>query len=259
VPSNDSPAHEAVALPESPLFSPEADFVSLIQDSNCSQSTCDILRDMRDLTNDFIGHNTNKESAHDIKEKSVGRLSPCSSGYDTQASEIYDRLVTRPSAYTPNLATYHDWVYEACRIAALIYTSAIIRRVPFSVAAQIDLPPAEDQDGHLGRSRLVEALYKALQRTDLSNVWQNMAGVLYWVCSIGAAAARPSAASNAPGQSGSGTEVNEMWIRRCLAMHATRTMVILIFRHPVPVIMAQKRLLDVQELISSHDTGRATC
>jgi hypothetical protein len=32
-------------------------------------------------------------------------------------------------------------------------------------------------------------------------------------------------------------------------MFATRAMIILIFQHPLPIVMAQKRMLKVQELL----------
>ncbi|KAF2826332.1 hypothetical protein CC86DRAFT_382389 [Ophiobolus disseminans] len=201
-----------------------SDFETIVNDVSCSQSTYDILRDMRDLTDRFLA---------DITK--VGRLT------------------SLPSAHAPGFPTSNDWVYEACRLAALIYTTAIIMHVPFSVAAHSYASVTRwSTKGHPITATLTEALYEALQRTDVVNIWNNMAGVLYWVCSVGAAGARRPEAIETVQRFDSREEASLIWARRCLIMHATRTMVILVFQHPVPVMLSQKRLLQVQELIATR-------
>jgi hypothetical protein len=111
----------------------------------------------------------------------------------------------------------------------------------------------------LDSMHLTEALYDTLLLSGTASVppWGALSGVLYWVSLVGAAAARtttslnttvPSHTQRAPRAS----EPNQAtWVRRCLVMYATRTMIILIFQHPLPIIQAQLRMLTVQELIES--------
>lgn len=210
---------------------------------------------MRDLTNLFV----TSTGDSDIIPDNVVRESVClNPPADYAINEIRKRLVALPSAYTPGLPTSGDWIYEACRLTALIYTAAIIMLVPFSVAADpyrnpllsgSRAPRNLQASGHPRMARLTESLYQVLERTDMSNLWDNMPGVLYWVCAVGAAAARTPTPITIPQQTNFRGEDYAVWIRRCLIMFSTRTMIILVFQHPLPVILAQKRLLKVQELI----------
>jgi hypothetical protein len=187
------------------------------------------------------------------------------SDYDTKVSEIRARLASLPSAYTPDVAVSQDWVYEACRIAAIIYASAIIMRVPFSVAAEpgrsIIMSDAAFLTNFLAADRLLstrltEALYEVLERSNTSTIWGDMSGVLYWVCCVGAAAARTPTSINISQTPRSRSEAYATWVRRCLIMYGTRVLIILIFQHPLPILQAQKRLLKVQALIGRGHSGR---
>jgi hypothetical protein len=236
------------AVPESPLFFSTSHLKTIANERLCSRSTSDILRDMCDLTNNFISGN---ESVHDIDTGCAGRRAPQLS-FAFKASEIHERLASLPSAHTPNIFITGDWVYEACRIAAIIYTTAIDICVPFSVAANnISSTARRATRTPKTQSVSVELLLKALGRTDMANVWKNMSGVLYWVCAVGAAAARTPATIDIRRRPSNSTQIREARVRLCLIMHATRTMTVLMLEHPVPVLIAQQELLRVQELIAS--------
>lgn len=196
---------------------------------------------MCNLTDAYIEDNA---GLYDVGSRDAARLSPQSTNFAARASKIRERLANLPSASTKGLATSNDWVYEACRLAAIIYTTAIDNCVPFSIAVNYVSPTTHSVDP-------TELLLGALERTDVAGVWRNMAGVLYWVCAIGAAAARTTATTNTEDEPNNDSRTREIWVRRCLTMHATRTMIILALEHPVPTLMAQKRLLRVQELIAS--------
>ncbi|KAH7089790.1 hypothetical protein FB567DRAFT_521560 [Paraphoma chrysanthemicola] len=247
------------ALPESPLFSPRSDFHTIANDASCSVHTLGILYDMRQLTDVFIAHNAGLGSVYDVEVDSPGRSSPPKVDLEARVSIIHQRLLSLPTAYQPGHASSEDWVYETCRIAALIYTTAIIMRVPFSVAADLShhqYIPIEAESsatadiGYLPTTRPTEALYEALGRTDVANLWNNMSGVLYWVCLVGAAASRSPATMDMTAKIRLHDDAHAVWIRRCLIMVSTRTMIVLVFQHPQPVLIAQRRLLKVQELIT---------
>ncbi|KAF9701642.1 hypothetical protein EKO04_000046 [Ascochyta lentis] len=263
VPIDFAPIESKTAIPESPLFCPRDNYFTIADDSHCSQSALELLSDMRDLTNLFVEHNAALNTTYDIDTMDVASLRPLSDDYEAQILEIRMRLASRPSAHTPGLLVTDDWIYEACRIAALIYTSAIVRGVPFSIAADFDCvdladtpmySSRRDSCGRLRKTYLTEALYETLQRTDINNLWKNMSGVLYWVSAVGAAAARIPSTVNMSQQGRLGADAYSMWVRRCLVMTATRTMIVLVFEHPTAIITAQKTLLKVQEFIGTHES-----
>lgn len=253
------------ALPESPLYCPRYTFLTICNDAQCSPLTLDILSDMRDLANIFVAHNTKLNRVHDVDAIDIERSSPPDETYEAIVRAIRTRLAQLPSAHTPGIAVSGDWVYEACRITAIIYTTAIAMRIPFSVAANPTyanlLEPSTPSsnwgsDEQFIKPHLTETLYETLQRADTSNVWKSMSGVLYWVSAVGAAAARVPSTMNMAQQDRFAPEAYSVWVRRCLIMTATRTMIVLVFEHPMAVIAAQRTLLKVQELIGSHASRR---
>jgi hypothetical protein len=249
----DVPKNETGPLPESPLFCYNIDFETIPNNTSCSIATYQVLCDMRDLTNLFI-----KKTTKDIKEEDEERTSLSLQDYPKEVSAIRERLASLPSAYSPGHETSNDWVYEACRIAALIYTTAIFFEVPLSVAADPNHYRDLSGSSSTANSDVTRQLLSVLERTDVGNIWSDMAGVLYWVCAVGAAAARTPAALDESLQFLPRCASDQVWVRRCLVMHATRTMLILIFQHPTPMIMAQKKLLQVQELIGTYDAKAST-
>lgn len=252
-------AEPSIAIPESPLFAPQKELFYVIKDPGCSEFTYDLLCDMRDLTDLFIAHSSDLETVLDVDEEaSVSPTEPYLLDYDAKICEMRAKLASLPSAYTPGLPTTNDWIYEACRIAAIIYASAIIMRVPFSVAAEAGRNPIlldsaslmDPLDGaRLLSTRLTEALYEAMEKTNNGSVWDDMSGVYYWVAAVGAAAARTSVTICTYQRPSSHSEAYATWVRRCLMMFATRAIIILMFQHPFPVLIAQKKLVKVQELI----------
>ncbi|KAF2118770.1 hypothetical protein BDV96DRAFT_487720 [Lophiotrema nucula] len=260
------PVEPNIAIPESPIFCPRIELYTILQDPKCSEWTFDVLSDMRDLTDLFIGAHESMNIVQDIDEAiDVSRLSPSLSQFESKLAEIRSRLASLPSAYTPGHPITDDWVYESCRIAAIIYTSAIILRVPFSVAAEPGRSPILAEiasntnsvaGGHLLTTPLSEALYEVLEKTNQNDIWGSMSGVLYWVALVGSAAARSPTSLNMSHAPRSRSEAYAAWVRRCLIMFATRCQILLVFSHPLPIIYAQKRLLRVQELIGSGSSRR---
>jgi hypothetical protein len=249
---------ENVAISESPLFCLGPDFSTASDDSRCSSPTRALLRAMLDLTNLIIERNC----VYDVNETKTIPLYLSDVDYASKIAKTSRRLTLLPSACTPGLLTSRDWVYEACRITALIYTASIVLRLPFSVTADPNRNPLvseseassnPDNGAHLLFTRLSEALYEILERTDLANLWSDMSRVLYWVCAVGAAAARAPAATNILPQPHFRSVAYTIWVRRCLTMYSMRVMTVLVFQHLVPVLQAQKRLLKVQELIGTYN------
>ncbi|KAF2016776.1 hypothetical protein BU24DRAFT_409847 [Aaosphaeria arxii CBS 175.79] len=255
------PLDQDTPMPESPLYCPRSELFTLAQDPRCSELTYGILCDMRDLTDLAIAHYRGLESmlAATQTSRDRARMMEFASQYDAKVAEIQARLADLPSARQPDQSVSNDWVYESCRIAAIIYASAIISRVPFSQAADpgraIVLSNANmAANGHLMHRRLTEALYEVVERSNMESIWGNMAGTLYWVTAVGAAAGRTRLTINIA-QTPSRTQAYAAWIRRCLIMFATRVMLLLIFEHPRSILLAQKRLVKIQEIIAGGATN----
>lgn len=234
---------EIAPLPESPLFFSTMDLDTINNDAHCSETTLELLRSMCYLTDDFLRTNAEMDGVDTSDRKPT---SPRQLEFACRASVIREKVASLPSAYIPILATSNDWVYEACRIAALIYATALDMHVPFSVAASYNSSLPDGPGAHLS---LAEELLEALKRTDLFNIWSNMSGVLYWILAVGAAAARTTSTLDMCAPT-TPTQEREQWVRRCLILHGTRTMILLAPEHAIPVLNAQKRLLRVQELIA---------
>jgi hypothetical protein len=211
---------------------------------------------MRELTDLFINRIGSVAGSY-IKEEEVDERhgSYAIVEYGDKSLAIYRYVLSLPSAQEEGHPSSNDWVYEACRITAIIYTEAIVALEQFSKVGDINYSRGSFTSAHWSSrtctKSLPEKLYEALEHTDIASVWGDMAGVLYWVCAVGAAAARTPVGSN----SGSESIVCErqqyypVWVQRCLAMTATRTMIILVSKHPTPMVIAQRRLYEVQELI----------
>ncbi|KZM25172.1 hypothetical protein ST47_g3671 [Ascochyta rabiei] len=261
VPTSFAPFESKTAVPESPLFCPRYNYFTIANDAYCSSSALELLCDMRDLTNLFLKHNAALNATYDVDAMDIEHLHPIPDDYEARVLEIQMRMASRPSAHTPGVLVSGDWIYEACRITALIYTAAIVMGVPFSVAADpncvdlFDTPTyfsRRDSCAGSHRTPLTEALHETLQRTDTNNLWKNMSGALYWVSAVGAAAARTPSTMNMAQQKKPGADAYSVWVRRCLIMTATRTMIVLVFEHPTAIITAQRTLLKVQDLIGTY-------
>ncbi|KAH3915100.1 hypothetical protein HBI56_015580 [Parastagonospora nodorum] len=254
-----------IPLPESPLFDPTGKFATLARIS-CSSETRDIIFQMRHLTDVFI-ESMGPATDLCIKKEEIydGPQSIALLGYHNRSLAIHTQISSLLSAEVQGHSRSNDWVYEACRIAAVIYTNAIknLSKIgDYDPSISAGCCSSRGDTAPSPTKSLPEQLFEALQKTDLAGIWQDMAGVLYWVCVVGAAAAHTLAAAAANNASPS-MEYNPqqsypVWVRRNLDMHAFRTMAILVPQHPTPIIIAQKKLYRVQEVIrEAAAPGRA--
>ncbi|KAL0263224.1 hypothetical protein SLS55_002202 [Diplodia seriata] len=133
----------ATRLPESPIFCPRNDFYSIVP--LCSPNTLQILRDMRDMTTLFV------HSEKVVRRASLRDEYPYPRQLSSQLWAFHNRMLdlppnTDPSTFfDPAVAAGKgstggggapDFVYEACRHAAILYSYAIAARVPLSTAGQ---------------------------------------------------------------------------------------------------------------------------
>ena len=242
-------------IPESPLFCPRRDFETIKNSTRCAKHTLDLLTAVRDMTNLFLNNGSTTSTAQ--KDQQLNLHLHC--------------ILSLPSFTHYSRATspvYGDWTYEACRIAAVIQAIAITKRIPLSQACVVAArwqahPPASSAysypassssssylhpyradsvfhtpsppaDPPLLPSSPLHALRAALDRSDLSNCWDDMAGVLFWVALVGGAAARPG----------------DRLLRKWLVAMSVRCSVVLAFGHGAAVVGALRMLLRVTERIA---------
>lgn len=244
-----------MALPESPLYSPREQMYSVITDPACSVHTYKLLCDVRDLTDVFLVYSDNLAAI--VNEDDHNRLRTLAVDYDVNVAQFRTKLASMPSAHVSGLPTTDDWIYEACRLTALIYMSAIITCVPFSTAADPTLnavvrTAATISDEGWPTKRLTESLYEVLERTNTGDSWNNMVGVFYWVCVVGSAAARTPNIISTNSRPSVHSEAYSTWVKRCLTMYSSRTLALMIFEHPLPLLVTQKKMHKIQALIGRN-------
>ena len=115
----------------------------------------------------------------------------------------------------------------------MIYTASIICSLPFSMAAEPAQKTLWSGAAAFGELHNSEMLWEALERTDLANVWNGMAGVLYWICTVDAAAARTPTVLTLS-QRDRYCKPCKFRVQQCLTMFSMRVIVVLIFKHPIP-------------------------
>lgn len=233
VPSRGSPNANPHQQPISPLYAPLNDISSLY--GSCSPATYQVVSDMRDLTCTFIA-----------RWNYTGDLfSPATqaqfASYDAHMQQIYTRLLMSHSTeddITP------DWMYECCRLAALIYCRSIVQGVPLPESAHV--LHARNSGAIVTQTTLISALHSALERTDRKGCWGDMWGVLLWVTLVGGAASWPESPSYR--MSGE-NEAFSAWMRKCFALYSVCASFSSGFEHASGVVEAQRMMLQVQQLI----------
>ncbi|OJD33551.1 peroxisomal catalase [Diplodia corticola] len=140
----------AARLAESPIFCPRDDFYNIAP--LCSEQTLRILRDMRDMTNLFV------HSEKTVRRQTLRGEYPYPRQLSSQLWSFHNRMLDLPPNTDPTTffdpvaaaaaaaaagkcgyggaAAKPDFVYEACRHAAILYSYAIAARVPISTAGQ---------------------------------------------------------------------------------------------------------------------------
>jgi hypothetical protein len=203
----------------SPLYSPHGNLDHIR--TNCSAQTFEILNDMYTLTQGFLHRND-----------SIGTMT--SSRYRCQ---IYERLLHRPSAQN---SPTPDWIHESVRLAALIYTHAIVYRTTFALFASMAYEDTTTSD-----TTLLYALLHSLEQTDTNNCWGDMRGVFLWICLIGGAASWSTC--EAQGLQHGSPPIT--WVRKCFSLWAIKAVASTGFEHAEETLEALRTGLRVKSLL----------
>jgi hypothetical protein len=162
---------------------------------------------------------------------------------DAQLRQIYTRLLHFPSTendHTP------DWVYESCRIAALLYSRSIVEGTSLANSARSIHVVNTGQE--LRSTTLLSALHAAIMQTDTHSCWNNLRGVFMWVCFVGGAASWASMRYSAAEQAE--TSRASAWMRKCFALYAVKAAVSVPFDRAGATIQALHTVLQVWHWMS---------
>lgn len=144
---------DSVYVPESPLCKPRKEFFSLKSSKRCSLKTLDLVGRLNNLFQHMIDSDFNDTLILDSLEEADG---------------IYQSLLNPSESPKP------DYIYESCRLTALIMLNALRCHQPLAMAT----------------SRTMTAvLVETLKHTDVPGNWSDMRGVLYWISLVGVSAA----------------------------------------------------------------------
>jgi hypothetical protein len=219
--------------PISPLLAPQEHMSPSYQ--VCSAAAIDIIWKMQRCTCTFLARWNHKGESHMI---SSGQLAAC----DAELQNIYSDLLLLPSAEDNNSP---DWVYESCRIAALIYCRSIVHGATLADSANIMHARISGSSSESGT--LLSALHSALGRTNVQTCWGfELSGVFLWVALVGAAASRST-----PRSSSEETLQTSAWMRKCFALYAVRAAVSVSFDHSDATIQALRTMLQVRQYIAT--------
>ncbi len=191
---------------ESPAFCPTPGFSALVKSDRCSG----LLLRLLELMHHLIGLVT-------FRAEGTTYATP----YLLQKDEIRAQLLSFRPAETHGHSATGDFIYESCRIAAVILERALFQSVSFSAAVNGTIYTA--------------LLKRALRKTDTEQCWGDMTGVLSWVTLIGAAAAHYSPE------------------REWLVGAATRVIITNSFEHGDAIIRTMNKLSEVQRVCGFSD------
>ncbi|KAK9428986.1 hypothetical protein V1505DRAFT_375488 [Lipomyces doorenjongii] len=226
-------------IAESPLYFPYGKYTTISRVAH--GLTLEILCDMRDLTEAFFrvtyengdGNRVFPQQTEGAPD-SFHRTSHAD--YHTWAAKIYDRALFRPSAAAAGITISNDWTYECIRLTAIIYTTALVYRIPFSVAGTISTD----------ETNLVHSLVDAIKKADDGN-WAALPGCLLWVILVG------SAASGMLTREAQGRIADHSLLSSFMFM-LHRTMLIAKRRHEEAFMAALLAMLGIQRHLAATNT-----
>jgi hypothetical protein len=141
---------------ESPLLQSNIRFGDICETLGISKAAADILDDMRFLTCSIIALSANEANA----QETVKLL--------TTARWIHDRVSVLPSIMNEDSSLAGDFIYECCRIAAVVYSFSILNRISLSKACSM---------------LELQKFWANMPRITLSK-WKSVSGIYLWLCLV---------------------------------------------------------------------------
>lgn len=182
-----NPEESSTDLVQSPLYARQSGFTT-ISGALLPDENLELIEMSRLITQCFMVCASTDPSA-------LCKLSPSKTGLTSYQSDpdeaMYDILSqirsakyaeqTRISFATQNA----KYTYEAIRLTSCLYAYALAHKVPFSTAANALSPQ---------RPAFHTLIKNALAKTNMSECWGPLIGVLLWITLVGGASANPASA-----------------------------------------------------------------
>lgn len=249
-------------IPESPLYCPRNEFETIKRSSSCTSRTIDLLKDIRMMMDLFL-HETKQSRHNSLSLKNIHKKITT---YYPPLTEIQDAIPPTPNDWRYE-AIRITAILTATSIIHRIPLSEAVTYIPSSVqihpldSLQTDLTttPSPRQDSPLSAPpnpftftpttsllrtstspvpsppHPLTPLKIALSNSNLSDCWDDTAGVLLWI------ALTAGAASRGDSRTDSGTKVLRRWFK-ALAM---RVSIVLSFEHPQALLASLLRMGDL--------------
>ncbi|CAI9631625.1 unnamed protein product [Alternaria burnsii] len=288
-----------LAIPESPVWCPHEDYITLQRSDGCNEQTLQLVVDMRRMIDGLMNE---KEST-------------------ARASESLDLLHEKLTMYTPVSQRQlsedmkcEDWRYEAVHLVSTIQAISLARRIPLSEAlAQVcvadvysipqlpsepflphdkmttadedlfassvspsavsvvssrctpmtidtrdsvlsslpsisasksyssALPSSNTMEEPTSQSKFLQELVDALEKSDMSNCWDYMAGVLLWIALTAGAASSKS---------------DHKVLRRYFSALAIRVSMFLCFEHPEALHATLLRMANILKALHQPEENQ---
>ncbi|TIA55280.1 hypothetical protein D6C79_00537 [Aureobasidium pullulans] len=225
------------AIPESPLYYPTGLHHTLGRTRRCDEETLDLINFTRDLTQVVL----DLQNASSTGSSPLGRYGPHAARriYTEQEIRGLNQKKSNVTTQIVALEARDDPVYEATRLCARLYATAIHCNQPFSVTAR-NFPTQR------GVSSIVIQIRNCLLRTDMSNCWDSMVGILFWCTLV------TGATCNDPDDH----DVEVLATKKWMVALAIRCSILLTFQHTDAVIRTLRTVLAVQGVLRGAAGGQ---
>ena len=226
-------------LPESPIYC-RPDGYHTINRRNCSSKDIwNLLNKLRELSNAFCHEHhiiATEDNLHDPSAIAGFR------------DEIF---ALRPGEDIEAFASMHDrYTYEALRLTALVYSHALATRTPLSRTGDLIIVGTASSStgqwpaGISAMESLHVQIRNAILKTDCSDCWGPLAGVLFWISLVAGAAANPGPLANEERVS------EDEDGRKFLAAIAVRSSILLSFEFGGVMLESLRRLVGIEDVLA---------
>ncbi|SMQ46568.1 unnamed protein product [Zymoseptoria tritici ST99CH_1A5] len=245
-------------LPESPLFCRPSGFYTIKRCLSMDSPAYKLIESLRLVTIAFV------------RNSGTSHLSPLQVVEDDKrwqqdaldVESLCKNIFAIPSANSrcDDFGTSSElFAFEALRLTAVLFAFALSNGIPLSKAAPMlsEMPGFQRQANPTACQILIKS---TLVRTDLSDAWGNMAGVLLWITLIAGASSNPDSpyhprSDENPSADG-GRIGEEEEARKWLAAVAVRCSIILSFEYGGAMLETLKRLVGIEQILAKMDAER---
>ncbi|CAK4031572.1 Hypothetical predicted protein [Lecanosticta acicola] len=234
-------------IPESPVYFRRSGYHTILQAAAPPSPVYRLLEILRLLFDSFV-RTTSIKIASPTSPIRARASSAAKTSHDVHMlrDEIF---ALRPAAERPDdfPGANDQHTYEALRLVAMVYSHALAHEIPFSKSAsELSRSFATQKSWHT-------LIQSHIQRTNLSDCWSHMAGVLFWATLVAAACANPDSASVALA-----TRDRDRWdeheeARKWLTAVAMRCSILLSFEYGGAILETLKRLVGMEQALGEID------